>query len=125
MKLSILRAFVALFVCIAASPSAESKSSESKSATPQQQAQHPAVEKATKYLEAENYEKAFEAALIAAKEGDTEAKVALGCLYFEGKGISKDCTEAVRYFKLAADQGHASAEAAFDELRMMYIKSND
>ncbi|QOL19720.1 hypothetical protein [Candidatus Bodocaedibacter vickermanii] len=82
---------------------------------------HPAVELALKYIDEENYEKAFELLLIAAKDGEAEAQYNLGLMYDQGK----DYTKALRYYKLAADQGDVVAEAAFDELRMMYSKSND
>ena len=31
-------------------------------------------------------------------------------MYAEGKGVSKDEAEAVRWYRLAADQGHAEAQ---------------
>ena len=38
------------------------------------------------------------------------AKFNLGLCYLEGKGVQKSAEQAFHYFKLAADQGHASAQ---------------
>ena len=36
------------------------------------------------------------------------AQCNLGVCYKNGDGVSKDSKEAVRYYRLAADQGHAN-----------------
>lgn len=93
---------------------AETKSSETAAKTTQSKsAKHPAVEKALKYIDEENYEKAFEYLSIAAKDGDAEAQTILGWMYDQGK----DYTKALRYYKLAADQGDVVAQ---NNLGVMY-----
>ena len=52
-----------------------------------------------------------------ANTGDPEAQSDLGLLYLEGQGITQDDPEAVRWFRLAAEQGHAVAQS---NLGMMY-----
>ena len=44
-----------------------------------------------------------------AEQGDAGAQVLLGMMYDTGAGVPEDDTEAVRWYRLAADQGHASA----------------
>ena len=45
-----------------------------------------------------------------AEQGDTDAQFLLGAMYDEGKGVSKDDEEAVKWFRKAADQGDADAQ---------------
>lgn len=45
----------------------------------------------------------------AADKGDTEAAYLLGQFYEKGIGIQRDPSEALRYYHLAADKGHADA----------------
>lgn len=40
----------------------------------------------------------------------TKAILNLGLKYFEGDGVTKDSTEAVKFFRMAADHGSASAQ---------------
>ena len=42
--------------------------------------------------------------------GDPHAQCRLGLLYDKGEGVPQDDTEAVRWYRLAADQGHADAQ---------------
>ena len=55
--------------------------------------------------------------LKAAREGDAEAQFRVGKMYFRGAGVGRDLSEAVRWFRLAADQGMA---VAMSELGFMY-----
>ena len=45
-----------------------------------------------------------------AEEGDAEAQFNLGILYEDGKGVSQDAAEAVRWYSLSADQGFREAQ---------------
>jgi TPR repeat protein len=45
-----------------------------------------------------------------ADKGDVEAQYKLGTTYDEGLGVSKDYTEAFKWFSLAAEQGHAHSQ---------------
>jgi TPR repeat protein len=45
-----------------------------------------------------------------AEQGDVLAQYNLGIVYDTGKGVPQDYTEAVRWYRLAAEQGHASAQ---------------
>ena len=42
--------------------------------------------------------------------GATEAQCALGYMYLTGEGVPQDFAEGVRWFRLAAEQGHALAQ---------------
>jgi hypothetical protein len=62
-----------------------------------------------------NEKKAFEYYLLAAKCGFSIAQAFIGYLYMSGDasnemGISRDITEALKYFSLAAAQGHAAGQ---------------
>jgi TPR repeat protein len=43
-------------------------------------------------------------------QGDAEAQYELGRRYYDGEGVAKDTLEAVKWFRKAADQGHAFAQ---------------
>ena len=46
-----------------------------------------------------------------AKQGDAAAQRHLGTMYFEGKGVSQDdSVQAVKWFRLAAEQGDTKAQ---------------
>jgi uncharacterized protein len=45
-----------------------------------------------------------------AERGNAEAQYRLGNLYFEGKGVSEDYSEAAKWFRLAAEQEYAWAQ---------------
>jgi uncharacterized protein len=48
--------------------------------------------------------------LPAARKGDQDARFGLGVMYANGQGTTRDQKEAVRWYRLAADQGHAIAQ---------------
>lgn len=50
------------------------------------------------------------ALLIAANEGDLEAQHSLGSFYFFGIGGDRNESDAVKWFRKAAEQGHADAQ---------------
>ena len=48
----------------------------------------------------------------AAEQGDATAQFNLGVMYAKGEGVPQDDAEAVRWFRLSAEQGHASSQGA-------------
>ena len=53
--------------------------------------------------------KNFQSQFEKAKLGDSEAQYALGQFYLHGWGVKKSDTEAVKWFKEAAEKGHPGA----------------
>ncbi len=45
-----------------------------------------------------------------AEQGDIDAQAKLGMMYYLGKGVPKDYTEAFTWLSLAAEQGNSSAQ---------------
>jgi hypothetical protein len=67
----------------------------------------------------QDYATAFKEWLPLAKQGDIRAQNALGILYSEGHpGIPKNDKEALRWFRLAAEQGDALSQ---DNLGLFYL----
>ena len=59
----------------------------------------------------------FGAELVASAEnGDAAAQMELGWCYKYGQGIAQDSIQAVRWYRKAAEQGHAGAEKALTRL---------
>src|SRR4051812_1800497 len=54
-----------------------------------------------------------------AKNGDSSAQLAIGMRYRDGKGVERDFKEAIRWTRLAADQGNG---AALDNLGFHYFQ---
>ena len=52
----------------------------------------------------------LDALLVRAEAGDAEAQNILGSSYSSGFGVPEDDAEAARWYRLAADQGHAGAQ---------------
>lgn len=48
--------------------------------------------------------------MLKAKSGEAEAQNALGEAYYDGKGVTENLTEAVKWFTRAAEQENAKAE---------------
>lgn len=65
----------------------------------------------------------------AADGGDAEAQFALGLLYLLGRGVERSLGEALKLFRLAADQGDAQAEifkgVAAEQLAREQINTRD
>ena len=51
---------------------------------------------------------------LAAEQGDASAQFNLGFMYATGEGVPKDDAKAVKWFRLAAEQGHAQAREIRD-----------
>ena len=58
----------------------------------------------------ENFEAAYETCSVAAEQGDAEAQLFLGVMYFNGNGITQDYTEASRWYHAAAIQGYSAVQ---------------
>ena len=56
---------------------------------------------------------------LAADQGNADAQVKLGFMYREGRGVTKDHSEALKWYRLAAQQGDWSAQS---NLGSMYDK---
>ena len=50
-----------------------------------------------------------------AEQGNVEAQYQLGLMYDEGQGVLKDHKTAMKWYKLAADQGHEGARHTLTE----------
>jgi TPR repeat protein len=46
---------------------------------------------------------------MAAEQGHTIAQFNLGLCFMYGQGVAKDPVEAVKWYRMAAEQGHADA----------------
>ena len=51
--------------------------------------------------------------------GDTTGQLNLGVMYARGSGVPKDYAEAVKWYRMAAEQGHAKAQF---NLAVMYAR---
>ena len=51
-----------------------------------------------------------------AKQGNADAQFQLAWLYYDGDGVPQDDTEAAKWYRLAADQGHEAAQNSLDLL---------
>ena len=54
--------------------------------------------------------------LMATKPGNIDAQYRLGLCYYEGRGVGKNQTEAVKWFRSAARLGHPDAQKKLREL---------
>lgn len=58
----------------------------------------------------DDYRTAYQEWLVGAENGDSACMNALGVLYEQGKGIAQDDNAAFRWYKKAADLGHAEGQ---------------
>lgn len=70
-----------------------------------------------KYNEKE-YEEAFKLFMIAAEKGYVEAQYEIGEAYYYGYGVEENKEEAVKWYKLAADNGSGYAKKKLDALNI-------
>jgi TPR repeat protein len=61
-------------------------------------------------FKAGNFSTAFEQVIPLAEKGDSRAQHFIGVLYQLGKGVNQSDTEAIRWYRMAADQGYADAQ---------------
>ena len=52
-----------------------------------------------------------------AKQGYADAQNKLGWMYVTGKGVPEDATTAVKWYRLAAEQGNAAAQSNLKEIK--------
>ena len=55
-------------------------------------------------------EKSIDSLIKAAEQGDAEAQNNLGLAYYNGKGVTQDYVEAVKWWRKAAKQSNANAQ---------------
>ncbi|MCP4305497.1 MAG: SEL1-like repeat protein [bacterium] len=60
--------------------------------------------------EASDYATALQLWRPLAEQGDAEAQLRLGRMYAYGQGVPQDYVEAMKWFQLAAAQGHENAK---------------
>jgi TPR repeat protein len=53
---------------------------------------------------------------VRADQGDAEAQFKLGVLYYQGKGVPQNYSEALRWYQKSADQGYAKAQYNLSDL---------
>lgn len=71
-----------------------------------------------------NYGKALEAFLVAARGGNAVAQYLVASMYAEGLGTTQSKPLALRWYRLAADQGDQEAQVALAEL-LLSVDSSD
>ena len=69
------------------------------------------MKEATAAYERGDYATALDGFWNYAQQGDPHAQYVLGFMYDWGQGVPKDDAEAVRWFRLAAEQGNVKAHA--------------
>ena len=75
------------------------------------------IDKACRYEEEGNYEKALDLFLKLANKGDASAQSHVGYMYGEGHGVSQNDREAVKWYRKAAQKNDAAGQY---NLGMMY-----
>src|SRR5579864_882074 len=70
---------------------------------------HAGVREALDAYQRGDYPGALAGCKSAAEQGDASCQNVLGILYSEGRGVPKNDAEAARWFRKAAEQGHAHA----------------
>ncbi|EOX4856310.1 tetratricopeptide repeat protein, partial [Haemophilus influenzae] len=58
-----------------------------------------------------DYQTTFKFLLPLAEQGNAEAQLMLGVMYARGIGVKQDDFEAVKWYRQAAEQGYANAQA--------------
>ena len=77
------------------------------------------LEKGVAAYRAGDYAAALQEFEPLADQGDAEAQLNLGGMYWNGDGVIQDYAKSVKWFQLAAEQGNAFAQGA---LGRMYAK---
>lgn len=57
-----------------------------------------------------NYEAAFEIFMTLAKMGEANAQLSIACMYESGMGVQPNPEASVKWYRLAAEQGHPIAQ---------------
>ena len=69
-----------------------------------------------------NFSKVVNTLIEIAEQGNSDMQIRLAEHYLEGNGVPQDIEEAMKWFKMAADQGAASAQY---NLGQYYMKKDD
>jgi TPR repeat protein len=85
-------------------------------AAPAQVSASEAYNKGEAAFGARDYDQAMHWYQIAAQDGDANAELGIGGLYFFGEGVTLDYAEAMHWYRLAGDQGLAPAQYAVGSL---------
>mgnify|MGYP000868631209 CR=1 FL=1 len=67
-------------------------------------------EEAYTYYDNGQYDLSFPLFMQAAKEGDSNGELYVGCSYRDGKGVKQDSSAAFSWFSIAANHGNAQAQ---------------
>jgi len=67
-----------------------------------------------------DYATAYKEFKILAEQGDATAQFSLGMMYYNGEGVAQDYKEAMKWFRLAAEQGIEEAVRSQNNLGWMY-----
>jgi len=62
----------------------------------------------------QDYQKAAALFLEAAEQGDADAQYHLGEMYENGQGVKENAMKVYQYWKMAAMQGHQTAQKKLD-----------
>jgi len=68
------------------------------------------LEAAKRAYQQKDYATAFKEFTVSAKQGNAEAQLYLGKMYFMGQGVLKDPDEAIKWLKVSGQQGNADAQ---------------
>ena len=60
-----------------------------------------------------------------AEQGNSQSQYNLGVMYENGNGVPKDHKTAVKWYKLAAEQGHADAQKKVQEFQKKIAEQNE
>ena len=71
------------------------------------------VDEAVAAYERGDYATAIRGFRVHAEQGLAEAQLALGSMYAKGKGVPKNDAEAVKWYRLAAEQGYTIAQSGY------------
>lgn len=70
------------------------------------------LQEATSLYESKNYVGALQAFRPLAEKGNSAAQYALGRMYSDGQGVEANRAEAIRWYQMAAEQGHVLSQSA-------------
>ena len=51
-----------------------------------------------------------------AEQGDAKAQLGVGLMYYVGEGVTKSYSDALKWYRLAAQQGNADAQYCLGEM---------
>ena len=72
-------------------------------------------QKGKELYDKKDYSQAYPLILESAELNHIDAQFNLGAMYVEGSGVSQDDSEAARWFRRAAEQGHVDAQTRLEE----------